>query len=80
MKRTIVQEGRKTGEGETPSGVATPITQVASTQASEQPVEEKRRIQDPERGLDESEGGTQVDVKDEKDEIKEEYAKNADSP
>jgi hypothetical protein len=72
LKRTIVQEGRKTSDGETPSGAFTPVTREASGQPSEDPQtveEEKRRISasDLEKGLNEGEDAT-VDAKDEKDE------------
>ena len=72
MKRTIVQEGRRTGDGETPSCAAMPVTQEASGHPSENPqtVEEKRRISDPEKGFYESKRGI-VDGKDGKNEIKE---------
>jgi hypothetical protein len=70
MKRTIVQEGRRTGDGETPSGAATPVTQEASGQPSENPqtIEGERRISDPEKGFHESKCGI-LGVKDRKDEI-----------
>jgi len=77
MKRTIVQEGKKSSDGETSSGAVTPTTQVTSVAQSEdpQPIEEKRRsANDIEKGLNESRGGS-VDLKDEKDEIGERYVK-----
>jgi len=62
IKRTIVQEGRKTSEGETPSGAATSATQEADDAAAEKPrtVEEERRTaaSDLERGSNTSEDAT----------------------
>lgn len=66
MKRTIVQEGRKTSDGETPSGAVSLVTQEASSEPSggQETVEEKRRtpVSDVEKGLNKSEEGT-LDVK-----------------
>lgn len=73
MKRTIVQEGRKTSEGETPSGAITPVTREASP-PSEKPrtIEEERKASasDIEKGF--SEDGT-VDAN--HDEVGEGYVK-----
>jgi len=70
MKRTIVQEGKKTESGETPSsGAVTPTTQEVDNELSEKPqtVEEERRMSanDIEKRSHESEDGT-VDGKHEK--------------
>jgi len=69
MKRTIVQEGRKNGEGGTPSGAVMPATQVAGGDPLDTPQtieeERKRSVSDLEGGLNESEDGSK-DVKDEK--------------
>jgi len=69
MKRTIVQEGKRTEDGETPSGAITPATQEVDNEQSEKPktVEEERRTtaSDLEKGSHESEGRT-VDGKHEK--------------
>lgn len=69
MKRTIVQEGRKNGEGGTPSGAVTPATQVAGRDPLDTPQtieeERKRPVSDIEKGLNESEDGSE-DVKDER--------------
>lgn len=77
MKRTIVQEGRKPANGETPSGVDTPTTPEAGNEPSGNPkiVEEnrKRSASDLEKGLNGSED--EADVKDEEEEIEEEYTK-----
>lgn len=81
MKRNIVQEGKGTGDGEIPSGTITPATQRASGVPSEklQNIGEEPRISvsDLEKGL-RNETET-VDVKGEKDEIEEGYAKKTDS-
>ena len=78
MKRTIVKEGRGNNEGGTPSGAVTSTTQAASNDPEDTPqtIEEtrKRSVSDLEKGLNESEYES-ADVKDEKDEIKEEYIK-----
>jgi len=62
MKRIVVQEGRRTSEGETPSGAVTPATQEADDAATEKPrtVEEEHRTAagDLEKGSNESEDGT----------------------
>ena len=69
MKRTIVQDGKKTEDGETPSGAITPVTQEADNELSEKPqtVKEERRAtaSDLEKGSRESEDWT-VDMKNEK--------------
>ena len=66
MKRTIVQDGKKTKDSQAPSGAITPTTQKVDNELSEklQTVEEERRItaSDFEKGSRESEDGT-VDVK-----------------
>ena len=66
MKRTIVQEGKKTTDGETPSGAITPTTQEGDGEPP-QTVEEERRmtLSDIEKGSNESEDRT-VDVRHEK--------------
>ena len=69
MKRTIVQDGKKTEDGETPSGAITPATQEVDNELSEKPqtVQEERRTtaSDLEKGSRESEDGI-VDIKHEK--------------
>ena len=69
MKRTTVQDGKKTEDGETPSGAITPSTQEVDNELSEKPqtVEEERRTtaSDLEKGSRESEDGT-LDTKHEK--------------
>ena len=69
MKRTIVQEGKRTEDGETPSRAITPATQEVDNELSDNPqtVEQERRTiaSDLEKGSNESEDGP-VDVKHEK--------------
>jgi len=69
MKRTIVQEGKRTEDGETPPGAVTPATQEVDNEQSEKPrtVEEERRTtaSDIEKGSHGSEDEA-VDVKHEK--------------
>ena len=83
MKRNIVQEGKGTGDGEIPSGTITPATQRASGVPSEklQNIGEEPRISvsDLEKGLRNETKTETVDVKGEKDEIEEGYAKKTDS-
>ena len=78
MKRTVVKEGRKNSEAGTPPDAVTPTTQVAGSDPSDTPQtieeERKRSANDLEKGLNGSEDGS-ADVKDEKDEIEEEYVK-----
>ena len=66
MKRTIVQEGKKTVDGDTPPGAATPTTQEGDGDFSEKPqtveVERRTTASDIEKGSNESEDRT-VDVK-----------------
>ena len=70
MKRTIVQEGRKTKteDGETPSGGVTPVAQEPLEKL--QTIGEERRTSagDLEKGLNGSEDETVGDAKGEKDE------------
>ena len=69
MKRIIVQEGKRTEDGETPSGAITPATREVDNELSEKPqtVEEERRTtaSDLEKGSHGDEDRT-VDVKHEK--------------
>ena len=68
MKRTIVKEGKKNSDGETPSDAVTPTTPAAGVEPSDTPEtieeERKRSVSDLEKGSNGSEDGT-VGVKDE---------------
>jgi len=67
IKRIIVKEGEKTGDGRTPPGAIPSETRGADIEPSQDPEEKlETSVGDLEKGLNGSEDGT-VDVKDEKD-------------